>query len=402
MHHHYPYHLNAAPPGFVADPWSTPFYNFQLLGTFPRATPSTTLSSFSSIAIATDELSPLSEMSPIDPPSPPASLRKLEHPPRLHPEPTSPVEIQGKVVRRGPEAYVDRVAKLRNPAVAVATNAASTSASASSPPERRENSADLSNANTISQVGCPCATAYPEPCDMGVARIRRPDDHQQSPQLQAPATSQGSLVARRRRRSPNPDFKPPRLTRTQPEGLWAPLTGDARAIAAVFRERSPSPAASSRRTLTEASDAHAPGSSDPVPATPTPRTLRRASSQSEPENYPSPTSQDENDEDWEILPTMGNRASRRLSRSAGGKYGLGGHGGLHQERSYLSPELIPGADEPLRSFSEELGRLSISSSDEEEEVPAPPPPPRRRRGLTRSTAGRFRVGESGGLELDEM
>ncbi|KAK7718176.1 hypothetical protein SLS57_006050 [Botryosphaeria dothidea] len=277
-------------------------------------------------------------MSPIDPPSPPASLRKLEHPPRLHPEPTSPVEIQGKVVRRGPEAYVDRVAKLRNPAVAVATNAASTSASASSPPERRENSADLSNANTISQ----------------------------------------------------------------PEGLWAPLTGDARAIAAVFRERSPSPAASSRRTLTEASDAHAPGSSDPVPATPTPRTLRRASSQSEPENYPSPTSQDENDEDWEILPTMGNRASRRLSRSAGGKYGLGGHGGLHQERSYLSPELIPGADEPLRSFSEELGRLSISSSDEEEEVPAPPPPPRRRRGLTRSTAGRFRVGESGGLELDEM
>lgn len=402
MHHHYPYHLNAAPPGSVADPWSTPFYNFRLLGPFPRANPSTTLSSFSSIAIATDELSPPSEMSPIDPPSPPASLRKLEHPPRLHPEPTSPVEIQGKVVRRGPEAYVDRVAKLRNPAVAVATNAASTSASTSSPPERRENSADLSNANTISQVGRPCATAYPEPCDMGVARIRRPDDHQQSPQLQAPATSQGSLVARRRRRSPNPDFKPPRLTRTQPEGLWAPLTGDAHAIAAAFRERSPSPAASSRRTLTEASDAHVPGSSDPVPATPTPRTLRRASSQSEPENYPSPTSQDENDEDWEILPIMGNRASRRLSRSAGGKYGLGGHGGLHQERSYLSPELIPGADEPLRSFSEELGRLSISSSDEEEEVPAPPPPPRRRRGLNRSTAGRFRVGERGGLELDEM
>ncbi|KAF4301644.1 hypothetical protein GTA08_BOTSDO14309 [Botryosphaeria dothidea] len=353
VHHHYPYHLNAAPPGSVADPWSTPFYNFRLLGPFPRANPSTTLSSFSSIAIATDELSPPSEMSPIDPPSPPASLRKLEHPPRLHPEPTSPVEIQGKVVRRGPEAYVDRVAKLRNPAVAVATNAASTSASTSSPPERRENSADLSNANTISQ----------------------------SPQLQAPATSQGSLVARRRRRSPNPDFKPPRLTRTQPEGLWAPLTGDAHAIAAAFRERSPSPAASSRRTLTEASDAHVPGSSDPVPATPTPRTLRRASSSLSLRTTPL------------LLP-------RTRMMKIGKSY-------PSWVTAHLVASLVPQAEsmalaDMAVSTKNELGRLSISSSDEEEEVPAPPPPPRRRRGLNRSTAGRFRVGERGGLELDEM
>lgn len=233
-----------------------------------------------------------------------------------------------------------------------------------------------------------------------VANLRFTDDDQQeSPQLQAPVGS--SLVTRRRRRSPNPDFTPPRLRRTQPEGLWAPLTGNARAVAAAFRERSPIP---SRRSVLPP-DAPAPsGSSHPVPTAPRPRMMRRASSYSEreAENGGRTTSWDETAASWRGDSGTGHRRSRRLSYSPG-KCSTGRDHGL-QRHSYLSPELAPGADEPLRSFSEELGRLSIGSSDEEEEMSAPsppPPPPRRRRGLTRSKAGVFRMGEDGGLEHDD-
>ncbi|KAH7063732.1 hypothetical protein B0J12DRAFT_735604 [Macrophomina phaseolina] len=254
--HHCTHPLNAAHLGLFADPWNSPFHNFRL----PEPFPPTTSSTFSSapIAIATDDTSHPSEMPPKGPPpSSPAVPRTLSHPPRLRAKPTSPVDVQGKLVRRRPATYVDRVAKLRNPSVAV-TNAGPTS----TPSE---------------------------------GRTTRSTANHESPQLQAPVGS--SLVTRRRRRSPNPDFTPPRLRRTQPEGLWAPLTGNARAVAAAFRERSPIP---SRRSVLPP-DAPAPsGSSHPVPTAPRPRMMRRASSYSEreAENGGRTTSWDETAASW--------------------------------------------------------------------------------------------------------
>lgn len=89
--------------------------------------------------------------------------------------------------------------------------------------------------------------------------------------------------------------------------------------------------------------------------------------------------------------------------------------------SFLSPQRRRASpsgagDEPLRSPTEELSALSLGSDEDDEMMPALSPPspspcfaedmaptvaPKRRRGgLTRSMAGRFRMGEGGGLEAD--
>ncbi|GME37668.1 uncharacterized protein LTHEOB_5893 [Neofusicoccum parvum] len=364
VHQLYPHHLQHRPVGLSAAPWITTVFASEPLSYVLPAHSSCSSSSVNEISIATSSASTPPEMSPTDPLAPATDAAPPA--PHLRPLPSSPVEINGRQVAHRPKTWVDQVATLRNP-TAPATR-----------PEYAQRSRRLPTKRMA---------------------LRSTDTAEnQTPQLQAPAAAGSGLA---RRRASNPSFTPPTLRRTQPASIWEPLTGrrsHSRDLAAAFVasddeiDNPPPPTPRLRRAMISGAGNAA------KPVTPTPRhpVLCYASLPDANEKTREPSlgegMSSSNVAGWKVHQLAAQR--RRLSRKYGGKEGCD----FLQPHSFLDPAFIPVAasDEPLQALTEKVAGLAFPSEDEEEQIPTP----RRRRGrLSRSMAGRFKMGDEGNLEV---
>lgn len=485
MHKPYPLPRQTTPFGRRSSrPWGSAIHDLHLFFDFSPAHNSSKKYDPMHIPMATDDIPTTADMAPTTAPLPPStSPRRDGKPPRLPSLPTSLVPIEGRLVRHRPETHADQVSRLRGPTTAAA--APSRAVRSGGERQQRQTSTLKSMSSRpidalfdevrFSAIFIQISARFPmiekiEKCDFPHT-FRSTRSRSASPQLQAPADND-SLAARlqrrrQRRRSPDPNFTPPRLVRTQPVRTWVTLTGDARAVAAAFGDAADGDdgCAASRSPLRKRlrrtpvvsfstpTDAISSPSDDvdPVPSTPSVSTpgavgrrrrggLRRCSSVASEDEFDAATGdavvtpllqQTHTDahetntaavaSSW-ILPPQ----RRRLTPP---KNPFDAFDFKHDDSendcstpvSFLSPQRRRASpsgagDEPLRSPTEELSALSLGS-DEDEMMPALSPPPspspcfaenmaptaapkRRRGGLTRSMAGRFRMGEGGGLEAD--
>ncbi|KAB2578393.1 hypothetical protein DBV05_g2936 [Lasiodiplodia theobromae] len=444
VHKPYPLPRQTTPFGRRSSrPWGSAIHDLHLFFDFSPSHNSSKKYDPMHISTATNDIPTNADMAPTTAPLPPSTPpRRDGQPPRLPPLPTSLVPIEGRLVRHRPETHADQVSRLRGPTTA----AAAPSRAVRSGGERQQRQ----TSTLRSTSSRPIDALFDE--------------------LQAPADND-SLAARlqrrrQRRRSPDPNFTPPRLVRTQPVRTWVTLTGDARAVAAAFGDATDGDVGSGanrsplrkrqRRTPVVSFSTSTDGISrpsddvDPVPSTPSVSTpgagrrrrggLRRCSSVASEDEYDAATGDavvtpflqqthtgaDETTtaaiaSSW-ILPPQRRRLTPPKSPfdAFDFKHDDGENDFSSTSISFLSPERRRGrrgspsgaGDEPLRSPTEELSALSLGS-DEDEMMPAAPPSPcfaenmapavapkRRRGGLTRSMAGRFRMGEGGGLEAD--